>query len=204
MAQGREVTRANLRRIKQDLSFAREGYDLLRQKRDILLIEIMRHVAFIRSAEEEFRTSLRFYYSRYRNAAVGMGRALTGVMADSEKSIGEIRTETRRFLGLNLPRLKYDTVLPEPPASFAGTTLGYDMTRIAGVTLVEHLLRYATLFRTVVILARELSQVQRQVNALEKIFIPEMEGAIRYVSDRLEEREREEIFIRRMMRDRQA
>ncbi|HPI91323.1 MAG TPA: V-type ATP synthase subunit D, partial [Spirochaetota bacterium] len=59
-----------------------------------------------------------------------------------------------------------------------------------------------SLMKTVVLLSRELKKVQRKVNALEKIFIPQNEEAQKYISDRLEEIEREEIFVKKLIRQR--
>lgn len=195
----REVTRSNLRKMKTDLSFAREGYDLLRQKRDILLLEIMRYVAMIKSAESEFHHGLEAYYREFRCAAAGMGDVTVTAMADCEKKAAGVKTTLRRFVGMSLPHISAVPALPGLPPSFTATGPAYDRTRLRGSALVEQITRYASLFRTVLLLSRELMKVQRQVNALEKIFIPDLESSIRYIGDRLEEREREEIFIRRMM-----
>ena len=200
MADGkREVTRSNLRKLKTDLSFAREGYDLLQQKRDILLLEIMRYVAMIKSAESEFQHALDDYYREFRSAAAGMGEVSITTMAGCEKTVRGVHTSLRRFVGMSLPHIKIESPYPGLPPSFTATSPAYDRTRLSGTVLVDRIVRYASLFRTVLLLSRELMKVQRQVNSLEKIFIPDLEGSIRYIADRLEEREREEIFIRRMM-----
>jgi len=58
---------------------------------------------------------------------------------------------------------------------------------------------YASLAKKVFLLSAELKKVQRRVNALEKIFIPAHEATKKYISDRLEEIEREEIFIKKLI-----
>ena len=40
------------------------------------------------------------------------------------------------------------------------------------------------------------------MNALEKIFIPQHEEARKYISDRIEEMERDEIFVKKLIRQR--
>ena len=47
-----------------------------------------------------------------------------------------------------------------------------------------------TLYR----LANELKKTQRRANALSNIFIPEYRDTIKYLEDSLEEKEREELF----------
>ncbi|MDO9529791.1 MAG: V-type ATP synthase subunit D, partial [Syntrophales bacterium] len=56
--------------------------------------------------------------------------------------------------------------------------------------------------KAIIMLSRELKKVQRRVNALEKIFIPQHEEAKKYISDRIEEMEREEIFVKKLIRQR--
>ncbi len=58
--------------------------------------------------------------------------------------------------------------------------------------------------KSILVLSRELKKVQRKVNALEKIFIPQNEEARKYISDRLEEMEREEIFVKKLIKQKKA
>ena len=67
-------TKSSLRRLKEDLEFAYEGYDLLNQKREILAIEIMRNIGEIRKMEAALSGVLGELYTAYRSAAVEMGR----------------------------------------------------------------------------------------------------------------------------------
>ncbi|HPQ52982.1 MAG TPA: V-type ATP synthase subunit D, partial [Spirochaetota bacterium] len=56
-------TKSNLRRIREDLEFAYEGYDLLNQKREILVIEILQYIKNIREVEEAFHHTIEALYS---------------------------------------------------------------------------------------------------------------------------------------------
>jgi len=56
--------------------------------------------------------------------------------------------------------------------------------------------------KSVMMLSRELKKVQRRVNALEKIFIPQHEESKKYITDRIEEMEREEVFVKKLIRQR--
>ena len=63
---------------------------------------------------------------------------------------------------------------------------------------------YSTILKLILVLSRELKKVQRKVNALEKIFIPQNDEARKYISDRLEEMEREEIFVKKLIKQKKA
>ena len=52
--------------------------------------------------------------------------------------------------------------------------------------------------------ARELRKTQRRCNALNRIFIPEYKATTDYITASLEERERENFVILRMVKERLA
>jgi len=63
-----------------------------------------------------------------------------------------------------------------------------------GVRLVQALSKQGELQASSVSLAKEARKMQRRVNALEKIFIPQYERTVRFIAYSLEEREREELI----------
>ncbi len=63
-----------------------------------------------------------------------------------------------------------------------------------GVRLVQVLSKQGELQASSVSLAKEARKMQRRVNALEKIFIPQYERTVRFIASSLEEREREELI----------
>ncbi len=60
------------------------------------------------------------------------------------------------------------------------------------------------LVTTVWRLAGELRKTQRRVNALQYIFIPDYEETVAFIVSSLEEREREEIFRLKLLKNRAA
>jgi hypothetical protein len=60
------------------------------------------------------------------------------------------------------------------------------------------------LVTTVWRLAAELRKTQRRVNALQHIFIPEYEETVAFIESALEEREREEVFRLKRLKNKTA
>lgn len=195
-------TKSSLRRIKEDLDFAYEGHDLLNQKREILSLEIVRKIGEVRRIESEFLNVLRELYSAYRAAAVDMGAQAAMLKSGSEKKAYVLRPHMTKLMGLKLPRLVLELAPFEPPASLAGTTASYDIAREQSRKALAALVEYATVTKEIMMLSRELKKVQRRVNALEKVFIPPHEEAKKYIADRIEEMEREEVFVKKLIRQR--
>jgi V/A-type H+/Na+-transporting ATPase subunit D len=91
---------------------------------------------------------------------------------------------------------------PAPSDGMAGATAGYDEAKEASRRALLGLVEYATITKEIIMLSRELKKVQRRVNALEKVFIPPHEEAKKYITDRIEEMEREEVFVKKLIRQR--
>ena len=109
-----------------------------------------------------------------------------------------------KFMGLKLPAITLTLSPPEPPGSMAETTASYDTAKDRSRKALEALVEYATVAKGIMMLSRELKKVQRRVNALEKVFIPPHEEAKKYIADRIEEMEREEVFVKKLIRQRMS
>lgn len=195
-------TKSSLRKLKENLSFAYEGYDLLNQKREILAIEIVRYISEIRRVESEFSSVLDELYAAYRIAAVDMGSETITLKSSSEKRGYSFHMKFTKLMGLNLSKIRLVFKKPRLSASLTGTTATYDTVKERSTKVLEMLAEYAAIAKSIIILSKELKKVQRRVNALEKIFIPQHEEARKYISDRIEEMERDEIFVKKLIRQR--
>jgi V/A-type H+/Na+-transporting ATPase subunit D len=196
-------TKSSLRKLKEDLAFAYEGYDLLNQKREILAMEIMRKIGIIRKIEADFQRVLNRLYDAYRDAAVDMGSDTITMQSSMETRGYFMHMDFTKFLGLKLPDIRIDLKTPHPAFFLPQTTAVYDSAKKQSRDALLMLAEYAAVTKSVIMLSRELKKVQRRVNALEKIFIPQHEEAKKYITDRIEEMEREEIFVKKLIRQRQ-
>ncbi|HUU42290.1 MAG TPA: V-type ATP synthase subunit D [Planctomycetota bacterium] len=195
-------TKSSLLNVKRDLEFASEGYDLLEQKRQILVLELMSRVERARAVQKEVDERMARAHGALRPAlrdagAADMQRESLGIAGTHEVGVSE-----QRVMGINLPAV---TVTVQPmSAEFApgqGTTLSDEVMK----RFLEALQAIGTLAEVenaVVRLSRELKKTQRRVNALEKIFLPDYRETIKYVTDVLEERERDGFVIMKMTKER--
>ena len=195
-------TKSSLRKIKEDLVFAYEGHDLLNQKREILAIEIVKKLGEIRRIESEFLDVLNGLYGAYREAAVDMGAHNMTLKSCIEKKAYSIKLQFVKLMGLKLPRITLGFTPLEPSEGIAGTTASYDTAKEESRKALKALIEYSTITKEIIMLSRELKKVQRRVNALEKVFIPPHEEAKKYIIDRIEEMEREEVFVKKLIRQR--
>jgi len=195
-------TKSNLRKVKNDLLFAYEGYDLLEQKREILVMEIMKNVQLIKEIEEKLKITLEELYHSYKMAAMDMGSEKLSFKSAVIHHKYSVKIDTYRFMGISMPQIKLLKYKEKDSKDLFGTTAAFDDIKLNGEKLSEIVSDYAIITKTIISLSRDLKKVQRKVNALEKIFIPQNEMTKKYISDRLEEMEREEIYIKKMIKDR--
>ncbi len=197
-------TKSNLLSLKRQLAFAKEGYDLLEQKRQILIFELMSRLGRAQSAEAAATEALRRAFAELREALLDIGseaieRAVLGVRMEQQVTIDD-----QHLMGLKIPRV---TARIEPPGiqfGLGGTSAHTDTALRFFVEALPVLAELAELQTAVVRLARELRKTQRRCNALSKIFIPDYQETIDYIAGALEERERESFVILKMIRERLA
>jgi V/A-type H+/Na+-transporting ATPase subunit D len=195
-------TKSSLRKIKEDLEFAYEGHDLLNQKRELLAFEIVRKIGKIREIEGKFLEVLNDLYDAYRKAAVDMGSQVIALKTCAEKKPYTLNLQFGKFMGLKMPKFDFGLAPSKPLNGFAGTTAAYDMAKEKSNRAIRFLSEYSGHTKEIIMLSKELKKVQRRVNSLEKVFIPPNEESKKYIADRIEEMEREEIFVKKLLRQR--
>ncbi len=195
-------TKSNLQVLRRQLAFAEEGYDLLEQKRQILILELMSRLNRARKTEEAGAANLRKAFATLREALLEIGseaidRAALGVRMDHQVSLTD-----QHLMGLRIPRVAVRTEPPGVQFGVTGTSAQTDATMRKFAELLPLLAELAELQNAVLRLARELRKTQRRCNALSKIFIPDYRETIAFIVSALEERDRESLIILKMVRDR--
>ena len=197
-------TKANLFREQKDLKFAKEGAELLHQKRDVLVMELMNIVSGFSDTEEQLQQMLGKCFDEFLSASIGTGddivqRALSVHQPDLELDIVE-----RSVMGISLAEISISSSEELDDPGMLGTTVPLDNTirdlRDILNILAEHIETVTSLWR----LAVEIEKTQKRINALENIFIPEAETNIKWIKSVMEENEREELFRRKRLKSESA
>ncbi len=196
-------TKTSLRKIKDELEFAYEGFELLKQKREILVAEIMKDINRTRQVEKNVAEGFSRLYREYKNAAVEMGTGTLLMKSLSERRRYFARMSFTRFMGQQIPYVDLQVKKIALYSGMHGTSVSYDAVKIEGQNLLADMAQYASLCTRILLLSEELKKVQRRVNALENIMIPENEEEKKYITERLEEIEREEFFVKKLLKQRQ-
>lgn len=195
-------TKSNLLLLRRQLAFAEEGYDLLEQKRQILIFELMSRLSRARDVEQGAAEALRTAFAALRAAQLDVGsdaieRAILAVTMEHQVDISD-----QRLMGMNVSRVTTRIDTTGPHFGVGGTSVHVDVAMSRFVETLTLLGELAELQNVVIRLARELRKTQRRCNALSKVFMPDYRETISYITGALEERERESFVILKMIRDR--
>ncbi len=187
-------TRMNLIRIKNELRFAREGYEILDRKREVLTTELVRVAHEADVIQKEVWKLLETAYGALEQARLTMGSDHVEWAALAANKTVDVHLKLRGVMGVAIPVIEARGDLPKMLYSLSGTNASLDEASAAFREVVVKVPQLSMLVTSVWRLAGELRKTQRRVNALQHIFIPQYEETVAFIVSSLEEREREETF----------
>ncbi len=191
----------NLLLRKAQITLARQGVDLLEKKRDALSKEFMAEVqTFVDVKTRTLEKLDKAVASLIMSLTVdGTEHVESAGLACAERDTIDIRE--KNIWGTRVPEIeimnKSDTrSLSERgyPITSASTSTRIDETAYEFETVVELIITMAPLEIKLKRLGEEIRETSRRVNALEQVLIPELTEQVRFISNTLEERTREDVF----------
>jgi V/A-type H+/Na+-transporting ATPase subunit D len=194
------LTQSNLLKLKRRMKIAQEGYDLLDEKREVMIMELMKNIRGFKEMEEEITRKLQEAYHSLEKAVVSKGKQkiLNFAKVGEEPSV-DVRM--RSVMGVPVPELLVDVPESKVQVSLDSTDEYFDEALVKFRGLIDLLAKWAAKEVLIWRLGSEISKTQKRVNALEKIFIPEYKRDISKIEENLEDEEREEFFrVKRLSR----
>jgi V/A-type H+-transporting ATPase subunit D len=187
-------TRSNLLRIKRELGFAREGYDILDKKREVLTTELMHLAHDADVLQRHVWELLAEAYQALETARLTMGQERLEWAALAVNKTVEVDIKHRSVMGVPVATVSAHGQVPEMSYSLGDTNAALDEAGVAFRQVLDSIPELAEFTTSVWRLAGELRKTQRRVNALQHVFIPNYEATLAFIESALEEREREETF----------
>ena len=195
-------TKSNLLSIKEQLSVAEDGYDLLEQKREILVMELMRMVEKVKLLERELDKAISSAYPALRNMLMTVGGDQTERIAKSVHYEYDIKEKSVVAGGMTFNSVEVQLPKQQLFYSFMGTYADSDKVMTEFFKLLSLLTEMASIRTIAWRLATEVKKTQRRVNALDKMIIPQNRETKTYIESVLEERERENTFVLKSLKNR--
>ena len=197
-------TKSNLLNIKERLFIAQEGFGLLEQKREILIIEMMYMVEQVKMLERNLEARVTSAYPCLRRMLVSIGRERADKLAQNISYKFELKEKTVSIAGSKLPGLDFRLPQAELKYSPINSFAECDETVIEFFELLKICTELAAIRTICWRLAREVRKTQRKVNALEKMVIPAAKKNIAYIEASLEDKNRDSVFIAKLLKKKGA
>jgi len=193
-----KMTRSEELRLKERIELAESGHDILEKKRDGLIHEFMEIVGEAKSVNEELAENYTEAREKFRMAKIYDGEDTIKAAALSVKETPQISSTTQNIMGVVVPEISTEKSirkdLLDREYSFSSSSSRIDSTAEKYEELLESIVDAAETQTRILKLLQEIEKTKRRVNALEHKVIPELETSLDAVSQGLEEREREETF----------
>ncbi|MBR1919990.1 MAG: V-type ATP synthase subunit D [Spirochaetales bacterium] len=195
-------TRANLMKVREELEFSRLGYELLDQKRSILVSELLTLVDQAVDYQHRVERALSEAEKALQDAIMHMGRMRIGNLSGAVSVTSSFEIGQRKVMGVTLPKVDTTFEGEGPFFSIEGTSLLAEVAVDKYREALSLMGKMAELKVSIMRLSREVSKTIRKVNSLEKLVIPDKEETLKYLGGRIEEAERESFILMKAVKDR--
>jgi V/A-type H+-transporting ATPase subunit D len=191
-------TRSELLERRSQIQLAQQGMDLLKQKRDALLIEFMSVMdETLRLSSQLQKTTAEAQYSLAVAKSVDGNVAVRSVGMATKGDVSVDMTGTK-IMGISVPVVTKG----ESPVR-SSFTRGYSVTGVSSridesadkfERILDVIIEYADIETRLKRLGEEIQKTNRRVNALEQITVPGLKEQVAYIRQTLDERAREDLF----------
>jgi len=200
-------TKLNLINTKEFLNLAKDGRNLLEEKKEVLLANILTIVKELKQVRGEFDALVKEIYQDFLYLKLFLGE---DIILNELKSanIKEIDFDIlyKNIIGVIVPtvkQVKIDIKADVDPSAFFSS---YKMNELLlkfekfVKKMIEVIEKEAIMWN----LIKDLKKTQRRVNSLDNIIIPDLQNDIKFIVDSLEDRDREVIFQLQRMKSKKS
>ncbi len=197
------TTRAELLAHKEQIALARQGRDLLEQKRTVLLREFKRVVDTVLHDSEILQQNARQAVMALGRAEAMAGTEVVRSAAMAARSDLPLRISTVNVMGVRIPHIEQRVVsrsVLDRGYAITGMSVSVDEAAAAFETEVESILHLTDSELRLARLSREIQRTSRRLNALEHHLIPRLEAEQKQIQMALDERERSDHFRMKLIK----
>jgi V/A-type H+-transporting ATPase subunit D len=193
---GVHPTRMELILLQRRRLLAEKGHNLLKEKRDALIMEFFSTLEDIRKLREDVNTALQEAFKALLEAKMILGPSKLNELSVNLPYSVQTDVDTRNIMGVRVPILREREQTREDsiPYNVVDTTAKMDEAIKKSRQAIKVIIRLAETETAVRKLAEEIDKTKRRVNALKYIVMPRIENTIKYIQFHLEEVAREDFF----------
>jgi V/A-type H+-transporting ATPase subunit D len=187
-------TRLEYIRTKRRILIAKKGLKLLKLKRQALILEFFNTSRTAAALRESLQTELNKGYE-----SIKLAEMLAGAMRLENESMklpmmSNLQVMSKSIMGVHIPKLKggqteiYEEYLLELPTSITEAIASFNKVHKIVLDIAEK----ETALRK---LLYEIERTKRKSNAIENVFVPRLLAAVKFITFRLDEMERDTFIM---------
>ncbi|PIN79911.1 V-type ATP synthase subunit D [Candidatus Woesearchaeota archaeon CG10_big_fil_rev_8_21_14_0_10_34_8] len=195
-AENIKPTRSELMKLKTRIKLAKSGYNLLKKKRDGLILEFFEILKQAKTLRQELTEEYKEALGKINVARTVEGDMVLTSLSLAVKNAPEITLQQKNIMGVVVPKIgheKQEQGFDRGYGTIASSAL-IDESTDAFQEVVEKVIKAAEVETAIKKLLQEIEKTKRRVNALEFEVIPRMEEQRKFIQMRLDEMERESVF----------
>ena len=184
-------TKGNLLSTKKSLSLAKLGYELMDRKRNVLIREMMLLVDKVKLLRDEISSVYAEAYLALQQANISLG--VVSEISNAVTIETGVQIVYRSVMGVEIPTVscletavQFEYGFEESNSKLDEATIKFNQVKKMTILLSE-------IDNSIYRLARAIQKTQKRANALKNIVLPQLKDDIKYISEALEEKEREEF-----------
>lgn len=184
-------TKSNLMAMEKSLDLALLGYELMDRKKNILVREMMQLVEEAKTIRQEINDC---YNEAYR--CLRLANTTLGICYGFSESIPidtSVSLDYKSVMGVEIPVIKSKPTQIAPYFGLTSTNEYLDKAYLSFNLAKEKTLRLAEIESGVYRLADAVKKTRKRANALNNIMIPKFQKNIKFISEALAEKEREDF-----------
>ena len=197
MALDIKPTRSELIKLKKRIKLAQSGYGLLKKKRDGLILEFFKILKEAKRLRSQVTEHYRGALEKIQTARIIESDVTLESLSLAVKERPQVQLGQANIMGVVVPRVSSTAAqkgIFQRGYSIASSSAVIDEAAESFEGVVLDIIRAAETETTMKRILAEIDKTKRRVNALEFEVIPRMKRAKDFITLRLEEMERENVF----------
>ena len=191
-------TKGNLIKTKRSLQQAKQGYELMDRKRNVLIREMVALIDKSKVVRDNIEQTYEKAYLALQKANMTLGSVSTLMQFVPEET--ELQLSFRSVMGVELPTVSLPERKLVPQYDVAMTNSYLDHAVICFNETKYMTVALAEIENSIYRLAVAIKKTQKRANALKNIIIPKYEAQLSFITNSLEEKEREELSRQKVIK----
>mgnify|MGYP002512937087 CR=1 FL=1 len=191
-------TKGNLITAKRSLKQAQLGYELMDRKRNILIREMVSLSDKAKELRGSIEQTFADAYSALQRANIALG--VISPLAQQMPVETGLKVSYRSVMGVELPTVTLEQRELAINYSMLATDSQFDRAYICFNKAKQICAVLAEIENSVYRLSIAIKKTQKRANALQNILIPKYTAQVKFITDALEEKEREEFSRQKIIK----